>query len=278
MRTGLIVTHNGNAHFDEFLALSLILAVEKDVHFYIERREPTLSELDDPDIYVVDIGNRYEPERRNFDHHQDLNIPASFVLVADYLKVSSYLSHSPWWQFKDRIDRRGGFRMARDFGLESLDPMHSPLETFMLKQFSKSPLSVYQQMKLFGADLIESGRALEEQIAFWRQCQMVQLKDKRVAIALTEDTTGSLPFFDTLSDPPHIRVNYDGRGEGWSLSTVRDAEGVNFARIAHLPEIKFAHKNGFIAKTHKRLPLDRVLQLVEQAIEPSEEATGHLAV
>lgn len=270
MKTGLIITHNGNAHFDEFLAVSLILAVENETHFYIERRDPTEDELNDPQVYVVDIGLRHEPERRNFDHHQDLNIPASFVLVADYLQVSQYLSHSPWWQFKDSIDRKGGFRVARDFGLDSLDPLHSPLESFMLRQFSQNPLSIYQQMKLFATDLIENGRALEEQIAVWEKCQMVQIKDKRVAIALTEDTSGSLPFFDTLNDPPHIRINYDSRGEGWSLSTVRDAEGVDFARIAHLPEIKFAHKNGFIAKTHERLPLDKVLQLVEQALHPAK--------
>ncbi len=266
MKTGLIVTHNGNAHFDEFLAVSLILAVKEEIHFYIERREPSTQELDDPDIYVVDIGGRHEPERKNFDHHQDLNIPASFVLLADYLHVSHFLSHSPWWQFKDKIDRRGGFRVAKDFGLESLDALHSPLETFMLKQFAQSPISAYQHMKMFARDLIEHGRKLEQQIEFWKSCQMIQIKDKRVAVGMTEETGGSLPFFDTLSAPPHIRVNYDSRGEGWSLSTIRDAEGVDFARLANHPEIKFAHKNGFIAKTYRRLPLDKVFQLVEQAI------------
>jgi len=69
MNTQLIITHPGSAHFDEMTAVSLILAAHADTEFHIERREPIPEELDNPDIWVVDIGNRHEPEKRNFDHH-----------------------------------------------------------------------------------------------------------------------------------------------------------------------------------------------------------------
>ena len=85
MNTQLIITHPGSAHFDEVTAVSLILAVYTDLEFRIERREPYTAELDDPNVWVVDIGDRYEPEKRNFDHHQSLDCPAAFVLVAEYL-------------------------------------------------------------------------------------------------------------------------------------------------------------------------------------------------
>ncbi|MFH0768070.1 MAG: MYG1 family protein, partial [Chloroflexota bacterium] len=85
MKAQLIITHPGSAHFDEVTAVSLILSVYTDTEFRIERREPVPAELDDPDVWVVDIGDRHEPEKRNFDHHQDTDCPAAFVLVAEYL-------------------------------------------------------------------------------------------------------------------------------------------------------------------------------------------------
>ena len=261
-----IVTHNGHAHFDEFLAISLILARHNETNFFVERRDPSEEELNDPNIWVVDIGHRYEPHLKNFDHHQDLNLPASFVQVAEYLELKEILETYSWWNFKDKIDRRGGFKMAVEVGVESLDPLNSPLEAFMLGLFKESPISVYQQMKHFGQSLIDHGYRLREQISFWQNCQTLQVKDKIVLIGHTDETSGSIQFCETLDQIPAVRVNYDARGEGWSMSTIKDAEGIDFYKLDGHDQIKFAHKNGFIAKTKNRIPLDNVLQLVEQAI------------
>jgi hypothetical protein len=113
MKTQLIITHPGSAHFDEITAISLILAVFTDTEFRIERREPSPAELDDPGVWVVDTGNRYEPEKRNFDHHQSLDCPVAFVLVAEYLGLLAALSVMPWWNFKDSVDRIGPVRSSQ---------------------------------------------------------------------------------------------------------------------------------------------------------------------
>ncbi|MGB2826787.1 MAG: MYG1 family protein, partial [Dehalococcoidales bacterium] len=107
MKAQLIITHPGSAHFDEVAAVSLILAVHADTVFRIERREPAQAELDNPSVWVVDIGDRHEPEKRNFDHHQDIDCPAAFILVAEYLGLSETMSVMPWWHFKDSVDRFG---------------------------------------------------------------------------------------------------------------------------------------------------------------------------
>ena len=62
-----IVTHPGGAHKDEFLACSVLLAQTPSS---ILRREPTEEDLSDPQVLVVDVGGRLEPELGNFDHHQ----------------------------------------------------------------------------------------------------------------------------------------------------------------------------------------------------------------
>lgn len=266
LKSAKIITHNGQAHFDEFLSIALILAIHEDTHFYIERREPSQFELDDPNTWVIDIGDRYEPHLKNFDHHQNLELPASFVQVATYLELKDVLQNCSWWHFKDVVDRRGGFKVAKDLGLESLDPLNSPFEKFFLGLFSVSPISVYQTMKVFGRKLIDDGYRLREQIAFWQNCEQIPIKDKKVIIGHTAETGGSTQFCDTLAEPPIVRVNYDGRGEGWSLSTINDADGVDFSKLNNHEHIKFAHKNGFIAKTKTRIPLPDVLQLVEMAI------------
>ncbi len=266
MNTSKIITHNGHAHFDEFFALSLILARHEDTHFFIERRDPTEGELNDPNIWVIDIGHRYEPNLKNFDHHQDLNLPASFVQVAEYLEVKDVLEKSPWWAFKDKIDRRGGFKVASDLGIESLAPLSSPLENFILGMFAESPISVYQHMKVFGKNLIDNGYRLKEQMSFWENCEQIDIKNKKVIIGFTDETHGSVQYCESLESPPAVRINYDGRGDGWSMSTIKDAEGINFFKIQDNENIKFAHRNGFIAKTKTRIPLENVLQLVEMAI------------
>lgn len=266
MKTGKIVTHNGHAHFDEFLAISLVLARHEDTHFYIERRDPKKEELENPDIWVIDIGDRHEPHLKNFDHHQDLNLPASFVQVAEYLELKEILQSSPWWDFKDRIDRRGGYKVAEELGMDFIDALNSPVEKFFLRLFAESPLSVYQQMRIFGRQLIDDGYRLKEQIAFWENCEQLTVKDKKVIVGYTDETMGSVQFCEKLPDPPSVRINYDGRGDGWSLSTIKDADGVNFYKLAGHEHIKFAHKNGFLAKTKARIPIEDVLMLVEQAI------------
>ena len=92
------------------------------------------------------------------------------------------------------------------------------------------------------------------------------MKDKKVIIGYTEETSGSIQYCESLEDPPEVRINYDGRGDGWSMSTIKDADGINFFKIQDNEHVKFAHRNGFIAKTKSRIPLKKVLQLVEMAI------------
>ena len=68
----LILTHPGGAHFDDITAVGFVLASYPETEFKVERRVPRKEELDDPEIWVLDIGNRHEPEKLNFDHHQSL--------------------------------------------------------------------------------------------------------------------------------------------------------------------------------------------------------------
>lgn len=80
-----IVTHAGRFHGDDVLSVSLIkYFVGSQVEL---ERTYTPSDLDfnDPQVWVVDIGRRFSIADCNFDHHQDSRLPASCLLVFDYL-------------------------------------------------------------------------------------------------------------------------------------------------------------------------------------------------
>ena len=62
-----IVTHSGHAHRDDFLSVCFVLAMcsEHQNMPSVYRRDPTESELNDPNVVVIDIGERHEPHLSN---------------------------------------------------------------------------------------------------------------------------------------------------------------------------------------------------------------------
>lgn len=264
----LIITHPGSAHFDDFFSLSLILATYPEINFTIERREPVERELEDPDIWVVDIGGRHQPELKNFDHHQNLHLSASFVLVADYLNLTPVLNVMPWWTFKDRIDRFGPEKVGAEIGTENLRCTYSPLENWFLEQFSEDPESVKAIMVKFGQGIIAQARELTAQLEFWNNCEKVTVKGKTVMIGLTDETYGTREYNDSLkNNPVAVTISYDKRGEGWKMCRFDEFPEIDLSLLEGHEEIKFAHKTGFVAKTKTRIPVSEVLKLVGMAIK-----------
>lgn len=262
----LIIVHPGKAHFDEFLAVSLILAVHPDIDFKIERRNPTPVDLDNPAVWVVDAGGRYEPVLKNFDHHQDMDLSASFALVAAYLKLDRKFEVMPWWGFKERIDRFGPFKLAEELGIDSLEVTHSPVESWFVGLFEQDPNRLCSLMQSFGQKMIAEADHLRSQFDFWQTCDTTLLRDQLVLIGLTDDSTGIQRYSDKLEVPVSIAITYDDRNDGWKLKRLKDAGDVDFSKLDGHTEIRFAHKNGFLAKTKRRLPLEGVMELVGLAM------------
>ena len=66
-------------------------------------------------------------------------------------------------------------------------------------------------------------------------------------------------------NPPDIVISMDRRSEGWRLYRYEGAP-VNFYLRADRPEIEFAHKSGFMAKTKVKLPIEELVALVSGAV------------
>jgi hypothetical protein len=265
MNSELIVTHPGSAHFDEVTAVSLILAFYPDSEFIIERRNPSLAELEDPLIWVIDTGNRFEPEKRNFDHHQSLDCPAGFVLIAKYLKLADTLSVQPWWHFKDSVDRLGPFTASQIFKAGDDLVNRNPVETWLVNRFAADPQASVPLLKSFGVNLIENARTLKKQIDCWKSSRRILISGIPAIIAENRESYGLEEFRRLENNPPDIVISLDRRSEGWRLYRF-DGVPVDFSRLSINPQIEFAHKTGFMAKTKERIPENELIALINEAI------------
>lgn len=265
MKTQLIITHSGSAHFDEVTALSLILAVHTDTGFRIERREPLPAEMDDAAVWVVDTGKRYEPEKHNFDHHQSPDCPAAFVLVAEHLGLADALSIMPWWHFKDGVDRIGPVRASAKYNAGDALVNRNPVENWLVDRFAAEPQVSLPLLKSFGAHIIGDSRRLKQQIDFWKTCRRFVIAGVPAMIGETRDSFGLDEFRRLEENPPDIVISLDRHSEGWRLYRY-DGAPVDFSLIAHCPEIEFAHNSGFLAKTKERLTIDELIPLVSKAV------------
>jgi len=265
MKAQLIITHPGSAHFDEVAAVSLILAVHADTVFRIERREPAQTELDNPDVWVVDIGYRHEPEKRNFDHHQDMDCPAAFVLVAEYLGLLETMSVMPWWHFKDSVDRFGPGKSSIKYHAGDDLVNRNPVEIWLMARFASEPEASLPLLKAFGAHIIEDALMLKSQIDYWKTSSRLVIAGVPVMIGETRESDGLEEFRRMDKNPPDIVISLDSRGKGWRLFRY-EGTPVDFSLISDSPEIAFAHPNGFMAKTKERLVIDDLIALVSKAV------------
>lgn len=265
MNTQLIVTHSGSAHFDELTAVSLIMAMNAGIEFRIERRAPTMVELNDPQVWVVDVGGRYEPENRNFDHHQSSDCPAAFVLVARYLGLFETMSVQAWWSFKDNLDRFGPVKSSQEYEAGDYLVNRSPVESWLMSLFASEPQSILPLLRSFGSHIIEEARTLKSQVDFWKTCARVTIAGVPAMIGETIESAGLEEYRRADENPPDIVLSIDKSSGGWRLFRFEGAP-VDFSLISEYPEIAFAHKSGFLAKTRERMGIADLVTLVSKAV------------
>lgn len=116
-----IITHSGQFHADEIFACALLQILFGEIP--IERtRDISVEDMDDPSVWIIDVGQTYNPKLGLFDHHHDSELESSNMLVLDYLleigKIEESLHKRLYNAFKSisHIDRNGyadmnGFQM-----------------------------------------------------------------------------------------------------------------------------------------------------------------------
>lgn len=268
----LIVTHPGQAHRDEFLAISLLMGACTNEKFRIERRNPTEEELKTSSVWVIDVGRQYDQEMYNLDHHQDAQLPCSFFQVLDlYESREDFIKEFGWVTMVDMLDRKGPYQSAKELGIsvDNFFNMISPIESHLLKKFSEMEVVedwLIDLMRQIGNDLwhkvhdstVRQKELQENAVQYGWDGIMVLchwLKDN--------PTFGLQRFRDEHYPEAQVSICADDRGPGLTLYRFNDDPAINFSKIADDPRIEFAHANGFIAKTKSReLSMHDLMELV----------------
>ena len=284
-RFKLAITHPGGAHKDEVLAACVVIACDGCP---VARREPSGEELDDPEIAVLDIGGRHEPELGNFDHHQfDRSHPptCSLSLVLDALGLyDDALEFCDWLETAERFDSRGPNRTAEwlEVPRRAISRLSSPIDGTLLRRFAAEVMhepgeTVYEFMKLIGEDLLEYLRSVRAEL------DAIEGRVERWSVAVGDDTIETL--FVARADGPlenpsggltryarHSGVGEalgaivypDSRGSGYGIGRYEDDPRLDFSRVAGEDDVHFAHASGFMCKTTATAP-ERLRELIAGA-------------
>lgn len=280
-----VIVHPGSAHKDDFLSVCVLLAtLDVDV---VCRREATSEDLSDPLTYVVDVGMEYAPEKHNFDHHQDRSLPCAFHLVMKYLgHHDSAMLMFEWYAHMSMMDVRGPYKTAEHLGIETrvLFASSSPIDGYVLARFSrieemrKGDL-FYILLKELGQDLIAMiGLKMERLERLKAEAQIVPVKHlKAIVSTIVDNPKLSMDRYLSFLNDDKIAMSItpSARGGGWEMLRLGDNVNVDFRAVAKNPEIRFAHVNGFLAKTETLMPVEEALKLAAQAVStPNVFAVG----
>lgn len=227
-----VITHSSFFHADEVLAIAL-LSIFYPIRSITRKLDISESEFADPNTWVLDIGRRHDPGLHNFDHHQDLGLPATNMLVLEYLTVSGMLSakaadylRNTLFQYVSDVDTgripQGGNPAAFNGIIRNTDNFDYALALAksILGGYYKNALeaeheeAIFRQLPRFGRIVLnESGTYVRE----WKRLCKLE----------------GLYFLVTPSD----------RGPGYNLITRNNTE----ASIPEHPEQTFRHATGFMA-------------------------------
>lgn len=271
-----IITHPGSAHKDDFLSTSVLLALLDNAE--VSRCEPTSADLNDPDTYVVDVGMEYNPERHNFDHHQDHSLPCAFHLIMKHFgHHDAALQMFAWYRHISLIDVRGPYRAAEHLGVDTsvLFATSSPIDGYILSTFAevktlKKHDFLYTFMKELGKDMLGLiDRKLKRLEQLKAQAKVLPIKHlKVVASDISNAPKLAMELYLRYLDDEQIvmSITPSNRGDGWELLRLGDNSLVDFRTIIESPDIRFVHSSGFLAKTHTRMPMQEVIPLASRAV------------
>lgn len=281
-----ILTHPGSAHKDDLLACCLLVS---RYQVPVWRREPEASDLEDPEIIVVDVGGDHDPAKGNFDHHQFPRdhepVCALSLVLQDMGLYEDARSFCEWLEPAEWFDTRGPFQTAKWLGVDRaiMNRLNSPIDITLLRRFAqksewKPGDPIWEMMRMIGEDLVMYLRTLRERIDYVSQHAELHevipfAEETRVLRVLYMPRTESMPDDPSSGLARYVAVSGekidgliypDRRGSGYGLSRHEDCPHLDFTRISEEEDVHFAHARGFVAKT-TATELKRLLELMAQA-------------
>jgi hypothetical protein len=241
-----IITHSGLAHTDDFLACCVL--INKYWVREIERVN-IVEDLIHPNTIVVDIGGKYDG-KRFYDHHQDLNLNCSLVLVLkDFFNYDlDFLMKIDEIKYIDLVDRYG-IKKAQEI-LNIQNPIVNLTEYSLLRWFSnkkvidnESEIKFLEEIGKQFLNFLNDFKKEEEKIL-----NSKTYKTKHGTILYNSTTTFNLTITTKLL-PDLIGVIHQSDRDNNLINIVQINSNPYFqpAKITKKLTPVFLHKTGFLA-------------------------------
>ncbi len=273
-----IITHGGGPHMDDLISVCIVLAMDNDVKC-VERRPVEPEEVADPAVWVLDQGNVYDPDNRNFDHHQ---FPAgtrrcTLSLIADYFDFKGDLDDTVWFRALVLDDSLGPIKTAGELGCSAAllkGLMRGPVNEFVLARFEQVKKTgpddeLMKLLSAIGTHIVTDIKNKKERLQLIREkAEFVEVNGLKVLFFMEDVSDPKLSIAAYLKETGNnagVIVVNNTRDSGWSLSRIGDHPRVDFRRIKGANDVLFVHANGFVAKTG-RIEKPAIVRLLETAI------------
>lgn len=264
-----LVTHNGYAHEDEFLASCLFLAKDPEIqHIVRNNGNELLGALkNNKKIYVVDVGKEYDPELNNYDHHQFEygTFECSFSLALK--KYNLYDIAQKSWDWLDKTimwDCQGPQKVAAELNIDNAFQTLSGISVYFLKIFENIDHIDYNDylfktMKAIGEEIVNDLENMKRSFEWWGENTFITYLTKDIkGIFIKKESPVELydsamnKHIDFLREEG-VEINIvgqpDSRSGGYKVFRVKDCPKIDFRLLNTLEKekIHFIHNSGFLA-------------------------------
>ena len=280
----LLITHPGSAHLDDFLSCCLVVNKSGNIK-KIKRKEPDKAEIKDPAIWKLDVGERYDPEIKCFDHHQDgMNEECTLSLLLKNWGLWSIANEvHKWLNIVIINDTRGPKEVTKELRIsfKALGALDSFTERTILDFFKKQNeiekgSLLFSLMEMVGKNffaLIDEYNTVMAEVN-------EKIKFKTIKGVQSIFCYEGLNHSSTL-----LRIIKDKMVEKWpklkggiavypnkrvkdtiALRRYDDDERVDFSRISHYEKVVYSHPKGFFISV-KQMTEDQLERYIKGAIK-----------
>ena len=252
-----VVTHDGVFHADEVFACALLcIAYGRDNVGIIRSRDSKVLEVatKNKDTWTIDVGNSYDPEMLNFDHHMrdfDLtnsfgNKLSSFGMVVEELLRRSFFSEvrQQLLDFSNKVDLMdNGVKKAEDLSFISVLNSYSDNEVINFYSALETAISYLRSL-----------------INKWKEERIINLRLNDSLGNMTEDgiiyNTDYIPVDERANAIPEAKlVVYKNKAGTYNIQSVNVGETKDFSVRCPAPSKWLGLRDNELIRASGGLPL-----------------------
>jgi uncharacterized UPF0160 family protein len=256
-----VITHDGVFHADEVFAIALLKEFVSPF-LQIERTrnpETIANALQDPTVFVLDLGLTFDPDNLNFDHHQNKGGQATNMLILNWLRETDRIEnelakelHTFMKGISDFDTNEGEIHQA----FATINPRNElRLVSHVVAGFNRNPTDVKEQRQAFSNALEFASAILQNEI------HSANERIKAVKIWESKEKMNNCLVFDEFcpiwkekAKHTHITCAVMPTGANWSCLSI-DSEKHPLPTEQEIKELLgetvtdfvFAHKGRFTA-------------------------------